>query len=106
MFTTLLAIWHARQKAIYENIFQSPLSTHHFVERFLSDLNQTKVEKVGRMIKAAAPKPPRWIPPPMGMAKINTDAGVAGDGSGGAVAVVARSDAGVFWELQRYSYKA
>jgi hypothetical protein len=40
------------------------------------------------------------------MAKINTDAGVARDGSGGAVAVVARSDAGVFWELQRYSYKA
>jgi hypothetical protein len=32
----------------------------------------------------------------MGMSKINTDAGVAGDGSGGAVAVVARSDAGVF----------
>jgi hypothetical protein len=28
---TLWAIWHARRKAIYENLFQSPLSTHLFI---------------------------------------------------------------------------
>jgi hypothetical protein len=76
MCTILWAIWHARRKAIYENIFQSPLSTHHFVESFLSDLlNQTKVEKMGKASKAMAPKPPRWLHPHAGMAKINTDAG-------------------------------
>jgi hypothetical protein len=96
MCTILWAIWHARQKAIYENIFQSPLSTHHFVESFLSDINQTKVEKVGKASKDMAPKPPRWLHPPADMVKINTDAGVARDGSGGVVAAVARSDAGVF----------
>jgi hypothetical protein len=37
----LWAIWHARQKAIHENIFQSPLSTHYFVERFISELEMT-----------------------------------------------------------------
>ena len=36
------AIWYARRKAIHEAIFQSPLSTHSFVERFISDLNLTK----------------------------------------------------------------
>jgi hypothetical protein len=30
----LWAIWHARQKAIHEQIFQSPLSVHHFVDSF------------------------------------------------------------------------
>ena len=32
------AIWYARRKAIHEEMFQSPLSTHNFIERFLSDL--------------------------------------------------------------------
>ena len=36
------AIWYARRKAIHEGIFQSPLSTHNFAERFISDLNLTK----------------------------------------------------------------
>jgi len=35
-------IWYARRKAIHEGIFQSPLSTHNFVERFISDINLTK----------------------------------------------------------------
>jgi hypothetical protein len=93
MCTTLWAIWHARQKGNLWNIFQSPPRTHHFIEIFLSDLNRTKVEKVGKVSRAVAPKFLRWIPPPTGMSKINIDAGVARDGSGGAVAAVERSDA-------------
>jgi hypothetical protein len=32
MFVALWVIWHARRKAIHENIFQSPLSAHYFVQ--------------------------------------------------------------------------
>jgi hypothetical protein len=32
---SLWAIWYARRKAIYENIFQSPLSTHCFISKFI-----------------------------------------------------------------------
>jgi hypothetical protein len=37
---TLWAIWHARRKAIHEQIYQNPLSVHHFVENFIVDLKQ------------------------------------------------------------------
>jgi hypothetical protein len=33
----------ARRKAIHEQQFQSPLSTHCFVEKFLDDLDQSGV---------------------------------------------------------------
>jgi hypothetical protein len=36
---TLWAIWFARCKAIHEGSFQSPLSTHLFVESLISDPN-------------------------------------------------------------------
>ena len=29
---TLWAIWSARRKAVYEDIFQSPMSTHMFIQ--------------------------------------------------------------------------
>lgn len=38
MVVTLWAIWKARRKAIHEDIFQSPLSTHGFIISFLADL--------------------------------------------------------------------
>ncbi|CAN6244691.1 unnamed protein product [Urochloa humidicola] len=34
---TMWAIWYVRRKAIHEHIFQSPLSTHCFIERFISE---------------------------------------------------------------------
>jgi hypothetical protein len=34
----LWAIWHARRKAIHEEIYQSPLSTKCFVDRYIEDL--------------------------------------------------------------------
>lgn len=38
MVVTLWAIYTAWRKAIHEDEFQSPLSTHLFIQRFLSDL--------------------------------------------------------------------
>jgi hypothetical protein len=32
---TMWAIWHVRRKAIHENIFEGPLSTHGFIIRFV-----------------------------------------------------------------------
>jgi ribonuclease HI len=95
MCVTLWAIWHARRKAIHEDIFQSPLSTHHFVENFLAELNQTNT-KPGKMVRAVDVRQNSWVPPPPGMAKINIDAGVARNGDVGTIAVVARSEAGVY----------
>ena len=37
MVITLWAIWGARKKAVYKNIFQSPLSTHVFIKSYLND---------------------------------------------------------------------
>jgi hypothetical protein len=39
MVVTLWAIWHARRKALHEGLFQSPLSTHSFIEKFISELD-------------------------------------------------------------------
>jgi len=35
---TMWAIWYARRKAIFEESYQSPLSTHCFIDRFVADL--------------------------------------------------------------------
>jgi hypothetical protein len=50
-FLTLWAIWFARWKAIHENVFQNPLSTHMFVESMMRDLELT----VTRSTKKSAP---------------------------------------------------
>jgi hypothetical protein len=36
------AIWYARRKAIYKNIFQSPLSTHSFINKYIAELQAAK----------------------------------------------------------------
>ncbi|KAJ1277594.1 hypothetical protein BS78_04G016200 [Paspalum vaginatum] len=90
----LWAIWHARRKAIHEHVYQSPLSTHMFVERFISDLEQTipqRVEKGGSKTRQ-----PRRIPPPSGAMKVKVDAAVSKNTEIAAVAAVARDDGGVF----------
>jgi hypothetical protein len=38
VFVTPWAIWHARRKALHEQIYQSPFSTHFFVKIFIADL--------------------------------------------------------------------
>jgi ribonuclease HI len=91
---TLWALWHARRKAIHEGIFQSPLSTHHFVERFIADLHMIKPTP-----KSVSPSISRrvvWLPPPADMVKINVDAATSKNSSIGSIAAVARDANGSF----------
>ncbi|GJN09926.1 hypothetical protein PR202_ga27980 [Eleusine coracana subsp. coracana] len=90
---TLWAIWYARRKAIHENIFQSPLSTHNFVLQFISELQAVSTEKT---TKGVAGQVPRWIPPPAGLMKINVDATLSKNVARGSVAAVARDGEGNF----------
>jgi hypothetical protein len=39
MLVTLWAIWHAKRKAIHEEVYQSPMATVAFVDSFLTDLH-------------------------------------------------------------------
>ena len=67
LVVTMWSIWHARRKVIHEDIFQSPLSTHSFIERFIADLELAtpQVEQKGRaQTQGSASPAPRWIPPP------------------------------------------
>jgi hypothetical protein len=92
---TLWAIWYARRKMIHEDIFQSPLSTHLFIQSYLRDLAvalmNKKNEKRGGMQRA-----PRWIPPAEGCVKMNVDAALRKSSPGGAVAVVCHRADGFF----------
>jgi hypothetical protein len=53
VFVTLWAIWHARRKALHEQVYQSPLLIHHFVENFLADLKLASEQR-----KKSPTKPP------------------------------------------------
>jgi hypothetical protein len=41
---TLWSIWYVRRKAIHEDSFQSPMTTHLFVDRYIADLGITNKE--------------------------------------------------------------
>jgi cell division protein FtsW (lipid II flippase) len=45
---TLWAIWIARRKAIHKGEFWSPLSTHHFVRRYIGELKA--IPKPGELL--------------------------------------------------------
>ena len=91
---TLWALWHAKRKVVYENIFQSPLSTHSFVERFIADLDLSVYRPEARPKMATSF--PRWISPPRGVSKINVDATLSKNSSRASAAAVARDEAGNF----------
>jgi ribonuclease HI len=96
VLVTLWAIWHARRKAIHENQFQSPLSTHMFVERFIDDVNQSMDMRPKKQVVTLTQVTPGWITHPRGMMKVNVDAAVEKSFGQGSVAAVARSEDGVF----------
>jgi hypothetical protein len=88
------SIWYARRMAVHEEVFQSPLTTYVFINRFMADLEmtqpmatQTKVTKAGRKC---------WIAPPAGFVKINVDAAVARVLKTATTAAVARDESGDF----------
>ena len=96
MLVTLWAIWHARRKAIHEEVFQSPMATNMFVNRFIDELEGCTV----REKPSGEGRPDRvhrtWILPPAGMSKINVDAAVAKTETKGAVGAVCRSAEGLY----------
>jgi ribonuclease HI len=95
MSVTLWAIWYARHKIIHKEVFQSPLSTHIFIESYLRDLaiSYPSMKKDGASTRVSHP---RWIRPESGCVKLNVDAVMAKNKPGGAVAIVYRSKAGSF----------
>ncbi|XP_051202673.1 uncharacterized protein [Lolium perenne] len=96
VLVTLWAIWHARRKAIHEQIFQSPLSVHLSVERFVTDLKQCKELRKKEPSTVTEQRALGWILPPRGMIKINVDAAVGKNGRCGTVAAIARTEDGMF----------
>ena len=90
----LWAIWYSRRKAIHEREFQSPLSTHSFVERFLADLGEEKPKEKGK--KSVIRRTGNWLPPPDGMIKINVDAAISKNECTASVAAIARDASGCF----------
>lgn len=104
-FTTLVvalwALWGARRKAIYEQIYQSPFQVHGFIQSYMRELQAIKTVKA-RQGGNSVPRPISWIPPPSGLTKLNVDAAV-GRGSGhGSVAAISRNSDGLFRERRRW----
>jgi ribonuclease HI len=93
---TLWAVWSARRKAIHEEVFQSSLFTHSFVESFLRDLECASASKVKAQPATQRMQVRRWIASPPGVAKINVDAAVKKSEKAGAIAAVCRSSEGVY----------
>jgi hypothetical protein len=87
---SLWAIWTARRKAIHEGEFQSPLSTHYFVKRFLEELSLILKPSSGVLVTPYRERSRGWIPPGEGLIKANVDAAVSRDKFTGSVAVVLR----------------
>lgn len=75
--------------------FQSPLSTHLFINHYLEEIRDQQKEKIQRRA-AGVPQRPYWIPPPTDVHKMNTDAAVSTSNSRGVVGVICRDDQGVF----------
>jgi hypothetical protein len=79
---------------IHEEEFQSPLSTHLFIQRYLMDLSI--LPSPSKVATGTGPKHPVWIPPVEGCMKLNVDAALAKSQPGGAVGVICRNGEGVF----------
>lgn len=95
VLVTLWAIWWARSKVIHEGEFQSPLSTHMFIKRYLQDLALCN-PVVPRASCTAGRQKAVWCRPPAGVLKANADAAVAKNGNKGAVGVLCRNSQGDF----------
>jgi hypothetical protein len=108
VFVTMWAIWHAWRRAIHEQIYQGPLSVHHFVENFVANLKEAGDSKRSLPSRTPTPtaRPPRWTPPPAGVVKVNVDVAVSKNTGCGSVAAVARNDQGVFLVPQRWFFLA
>lgn len=73
ILVTCWAIWHARRKALHEEVFQSPLSTHSFIQNFFMEWETVSAKTSnGRiLIQKLKETAPRWIPPPAECVKLS-----------------------------------
>jgi ribonuclease HI len=79
---------------IHEEEFQSPLSTHLFIQSYLRDLSILR--STSKVVTGTGPKHPVWIPPVEGCMKLNVDAALAKSRPGGAVGVICRNGDDMF----------
>lgn len=96
MMVTMWVIRIARHKAIYEEIFQSPFATHHFITSLLGDI-QILSKKGVEPTKATLARPASWIAPPEDCGKINMDAAVAMNVGYGSVGIICHDFNSIFW---------
>jgi hypothetical protein len=95
---TIWAIWFFRRKAVHESIFQSPLSTFHFIQHYLEDPEIAKLaqRKVAHGETRNTARTLIWLAPPSGYFKISVDWAVSRGESIGSAAAVCRDQNGLF----------
>lgn len=94
ILVTLWAIWWARRKAEHEEIFQSPVTTYAFIQKFFADLYLVPLKEKkqqGRLGNVAAK---RWLKSGVGVAKINVDVALSRNNDRGVSAAICRDDQG------------
>lgn len=94
-------IWWARRKAAFDELFQSPLSTRMFINKFLAELEMIPPPlnhaKERRMLPrdmhdlTRVQQLPKWCPLVEHATKINADGGFSKIGDRGASAAVCRN---------------
>ena len=92
---TLWAIWHARRKSIHEDIHQSPMTTHLFINQFIKELEDVGKQRPQTQQGSMSTRPsaiPRQPRP--GTVKIFSASGRARSGDGAAAAAFVRDEEG------------
>jgi hypothetical protein len=95
MVVSLWAIWTPQRKAIHEDIFQSPISTHGFIMSYIKEICQL-AKPLSVSTWAKRNREAKWIPPPCNQNKINVDAAVSKTGGKGASASLFCSSNGLY----------
>ena len=89
-------IWHARRKVVHKQIYQSPLTVHHFVETFIGDLGQIKNNNKKTRVTGVPSGAQACFPPPTGRVKVNVDVAVGKNTGRESVAAFARDENRMF----------
>jgi hypothetical protein len=93
----LWAIWTVRRKAIHEEVFQSPVSIHGFIDSFLWELGALAKPMVKKQMTSPGVRIlPRWRPPPSTVPKLNVDAAVTKSLLKGIAAAIFRDHTGLY----------